>query len=143
MLGLARRRVGARGQRPLDAVEVAPVGGGVERARARLQGHDAAHFEGAVYGGLVPSHGFRADAFFKCSLSLALAPRDCGRRRCAGAFCVATAPANSRSLKCAVIRQRVDFPSELARGFDVNSAKALSRAVCSAVVDAVSCKTGV
>ena len=52
MLGLARRGVGARGQRPLDAVEVAPVGGGVERARARLQGHDAAHFKGAVHGAL-------------------------------------------------------------------------------------------
>ena len=112
MLGLARRRVGARGQRPLDAVEVAPVGGGVERARARLQGHDAAHFKGAVYRGLVPSHGLRADALFNCSLSLALAPRDCDRRRCAGAFYVANAPANSRSLKFAVLRRRVEFPSE-------------------------------
>ena len=112
MLGLARRRVGARGQRPLDAVQIAAVGGGVERARARLQGHDAAHFKGAIYRGLVPSHGFRADALFKCSLSLALTPRDCDRRRCAGAFCVAIAPANSRSLEFAVLRRRVEFPSE-------------------------------
>ena len=112
MLRLARGGVGAGGQRPLDAVQIAAVGGGVERARARLQGHDAAHFKGAVYRGLVPSHGFRADALFKCSLSLALAPRDCGRRRCAGAFYVATALANSRSLKFAVLRRRVEFPSE-------------------------------
>ena len=52
MLRLARRRVGARRQRPLDAFEVAPVGGGVERAGARLQGHDATHFKGAVHGAL-------------------------------------------------------------------------------------------
>ena len=112
MLGLARRRVGARGQRPLDAVEVAAVGGGVERARARLQGHDAAHFKGAIYRGLVPSHGLRADALLDWCVSIARAPRDCDRRRCAGAFYVANAPANSRSIKFAVLRRRVEFPSE-------------------------------
>ena len=34
----------------------------------------------------------------------------------------------------------VEFPSELARGFDVNSAKTLSRGVQSSVIDAVSCR---
>ena len=140
MLGLARGGVGARGQRPLDAVQIAAVGGGVERARARLQGHDAAHFKGAVYGGLVPSHGFRAGALLRCRARRALTGRDVDRRRCAGAFRVAIALADSKLLKLAVLRRRVEFPSELARGFDVNSAKTLSRGVQSAVVDAVSCR---
>ena len=112
MLRLARRRIGARRQRPLDAVQIAAVGGGVERARARLQGHDAAHFKGAVYRGLVPSHGVRADALLDWCVSIARAARECDRRRCAGAFYVAIAPANSRSRKLAVLRRRVEFPSE-------------------------------
>ena len=139
MLRLARRRVGARGQRPFHAVQIAAVGGGVERARARLQGHDAAHFKGAIYGGLVPSHGFRADALLRCRARRALTGRDCDRRRCADAFCVANAPANSRSRKVAVLRLRVEFPSKEARVFDVNPAKTLSRGVQSSVIDAVSC----
>ena len=96
--------IGARRQRPLDALEVAAVGGGVERARARLQGHDAAHDELSIYGGLVAAHGSR---------------RDCDRRRCGGAFCVANALANLRSLKFAVVRRRNEFPAERARAVDV------------------------
>ena len=46
------------------------------------------------------------------SRRMALAARGCDCRRCGGAFCVATALADSRSRKFAVLRRRVEFPSE-------------------------------